>query len=135
MEPELKVGLAGLGSVSRTILHNIQTIPNVKLTAVADIRQEPLDRAREQYGVDTYTSVEAMCESSNVDAIWVCTPNLFHTEHTIIAAEHGKQTVSAVQEHGWSSADACLQALLAARDALGLEYVAWIEDRRDGAII
>lgn len=93
MEPELKVGLAGLGSVSRTILHNIQTIPNVKLTAVADVRQEPLDRAREQYGVDTYTSVEAMCESSNVDAIWVCTPNLFHTEHTIIAAEHGKHVI------------------------------------------
>ena len=47
MEPELKVGLAGLGSVSRTILHNIQTIPNVKLTAVADVRQEPLDLSRE----------------------------------------------------------------------------------------
>ena len=35
MEPELKVGLAGLGSVSRTILHNIQKIPDVKLTALA----------------------------------------------------------------------------------------------------
>ena len=93
MEPELKVGLAGLGSVSRTILHNIETIPNVKLTAVADLRQEPLDRAREQYGVDTYTSVEAMCESPNVEVVWVCTPNLFHAEHTIIAAEHGKHVI------------------------------------------
>ncbi len=93
MEPTLRVGLAGLGSVSRTILHNIQTIENVRLTAVADIRQEPLDRAEAQYGVETYDSVEAMCESPDVDAVWVCTPNLFHTEHTIIAAEHGKHVI------------------------------------------
>ncbi|MDE2837046.1 MAG: Gfo/Idh/MocA family oxidoreductase [Chloroflexota bacterium] len=93
MEPTLKVGLAGLGSVSRTILYNIQNIENVQLTAVADVRQEPLERARAQFGVETYESVEAMCESSNVDAVWVCTPNLFHTEHTIIAAEHGKHVI------------------------------------------
>ena len=93
MEPTLRVGLAGLGSVSRTILYNIQTIENVQLTAVADVRQEPLERARAQYGVETYDSVEAMCESTNVDAVWVCTPNLYHTEHTIIAAEHGKHVI------------------------------------------
>ncbi len=33
--PVLRVGLAGVGSVSRTILHNIQKIPDVKLTALA----------------------------------------------------------------------------------------------------
>ena len=93
MEPTLRVGLAGLGSVSRTILYNIQNIENVQLTAVADVRQEPRDRAKAQYGVETYDSVEAMCESPNVDAVWVCTPNLFHTEHTIIAAEHGKNVI------------------------------------------
>ena len=89
----LRVGLAGLGSVSRTILGSVDTIENVKLTAVADIRQEPLDAAREKYGVETFDSVEAMCESPNVDAVWVCTPNLFHAEHTIIAAERGKHVI------------------------------------------
>ncbi len=89
----LRVGLAGLGSVSRTILGSVDTIEDVKLTAVADIRQEPLDAAREQYGVETFDSVEAMCESPNVDAVWVCTPNPFHAEHTIIAAEHGKHVI------------------------------------------
>ena len=93
MEPVLKVGLAGVGSVSRTILHNIEKMPNVKLTAVADVREEPLEQVRAEYGAETFTSVEAMCESPNVDAIWVCTPNLFHTEHTIIAAEHGKNVI------------------------------------------
>jgi hypothetical protein len=49
-----------------------------------------------------------------------------------IAAAHGKAAVAAIAEHGWKSPDACLASLLAARDALGLQYVAWIEDRRTG---
>lgn len=51
-----------------------------------------------------------------------------------IAAERGKRAVEAVREHGWDSADACLKSLLAVRDSLGMEYIAWIEDRRDGTI-
>ena len=93
MDSVLKVGLAGVGSVSRTILSNIETIPGVQLTGIADIRQEALDTVGKKYGVDTFTSVEAMCESANVDAVWVCTPNQFHAEHTITAAEHGKHVI------------------------------------------
>ena len=52
-----------------------------------------------------------------------------------IAAEHGKQVVAAIAEHGWKSQDDCLASLLAARDALNLEYVAWIEDRRSGEFL
>ena len=52
-----------------------------------------------------------------------------------IAAERGKQAVAAVREHGWDSPDACLQSLITVRDALGMEYVAWIEDRRNGEIV
>ena len=51
-----------------------------------------------------------------------------------IAAERGKQAVAAVREHGWDSADACLQSLLAVRNKLGMDYIAWIEDRRNGEI-
>jgi phthalate 4,5-cis-dihydrodiol dehydrogenase len=90
----LKVGIAGLGSVSRTVLGNVNKVPDVKLTAVADLRPEPLARAASEYGVETFTSVEAMCASPNVDAIWVCTPNQFHAEHTIMAAEGGKHVIN-----------------------------------------
>jgi len=120
MEPLLRIGLAGLGSVSRTILHNIQTIPNVKLTAAADIREEPLDRVREQYGAQTYTSVEAMCESPNVDAVWVCTPNPFHTEHTITVAEHGKHVIC---EKPMAVTLDQAQAMVDAVDRNGVRYV------------
>ncbi|MCY4455858.1 MAG: hypothetical protein OXC56_06030 [Chloroflexi bacterium] len=46
-----------------------------------------------------------------------------------IAVARGKRIVEAVNEHGWGSRDACLQALLAARQAAGMQYLAWIINR------
>ena len=92
-EPVLRIGLAGIGSVSRTVLPEIEHAPNVKLQAVADVRQDALDTCREKYGCDTYLTVEAMAEDPNVDAIWICTPNMFHADHAIAAAEHGKHVI------------------------------------------
>jgi phthalate 4,5-cis-dihydrodiol dehydrogenase len=120
MKPVLKVGLAGLGSVSRRILPNFEAVPDVKLTAVADIRQEALDGAKERYGVETYTSVEAMCKSRNVDAVWVCTPNMFHAEHTIIAAEHGKHIIC---EKPMAVTLEQAQEMLASVERNGVRYV------------
>ncbi|MCH7608209.1 MAG: Gfo/Idh/MocA family oxidoreductase [Chloroflexi bacterium] len=120
IEPVLKVGLAGVGSVSRTILHNIQKIPGVKLTAVADIREEPLAQVRGEYGVETFSSVEAMCESPDVDAVWICTPNLFHAEHTIIAAEAGKHVIC--EKPMAVSLDEA-QSMVDAVDRTGVRYV------------
>jgi phthalate 4,5-cis-dihydrodiol dehydrogenase len=94
MEPVLKIGLAGFGSVTRQLIPAIATMPVAKLTAVAAPRQESRDQAAEKYGVETYASVEAMCESGNVDAVWVCTPNSMHAEHAITAAEHGKHVIN-----------------------------------------
>lgn len=94
MEPVLRVGLAGFGSVTRAIIPAIAAMPNAKLTAVATPRQEPRDQASERYGVETYAEVEAMCESPNVDVVWVCSPNEFHAEHSIAAAEHGKHVIN-----------------------------------------
>ena len=52
-----------------------------------------------------------------------------------IAVARGKRIVEAVNEHGWGSADACLQALVAARQAAGMQYVAWIVNHETGATI
>lgn len=34
-----------------------------------------------------------MCESGEVDAVWIATPNTFHAEHTVLAAENGKHII------------------------------------------
>jgi phthalate 4,5-cis-dihydrodiol dehydrogenase len=93
MAKTLRFGIAGLGAASGQILPYFGKIPNVTLTAAADIRQEARDAARAKYGVETFDSVKALCESPNVDAVWIATPNALHAEHAIVAAENGKHII------------------------------------------
>ena len=95
--PVMRVGLAGLGAGAVNALAakpGITAHPNFRLTAAADLRQAALDKVASDYGIETYTSVEAMCASPNVDLVYIVTPNRFHAEHAIAAAEHGKQVLA-----------------------------------------
>ena len=90
----LKIGLAGFGSVTRQLIPSIQAMSGATITAIAAPRQESRDQAAAAYGFETFESVEALCESPNVDAVWICTPNSVHAEHAIAAAENGKHVIN-----------------------------------------
>jgi phthalate 4,5-cis-dihydrodiol dehydrogenase len=94
MGKRMRIGLAGFGAVTWQLVPSIQAMPNAELVAVAAPRQESRDRAAQQAGVETFPTVEAMCASPNVDAVWVCTPNSLHAEHAITAADHGKHVIN-----------------------------------------
>lgn len=47
----------------------------------------------------------------------------------------GEGVAGLVREHGWASAGACLESLVAVRDALGMQEIALVEDRRDGTLL
>jgi phthalate 4,5-cis-dihydrodiol dehydrogenase len=85
--------MAGLGVASTQILPPISALPYVKITAAADTRTDALAKFRDVYQGETFTSVEAMCDSPNVDAIYVATPNHLHAQHVIAAAERGKHAI------------------------------------------
>jgi phthalate 4,5-cis-dihydrodiol dehydrogenase len=87
------LGVAGLGVASTQILPPISTLPFIKITAAADTRTDALAKFGEAYKGETFTSVEAMCASSNVDAVYVATPNQLHAQHAITAANHKKHII------------------------------------------
>ena len=93
MKP-LRLGIAGLGAASRQILSVIHKAEGVVLAAGADIRPEALDEFTGKYGGAVFDDVEALCRSDAVDAVWIATPNVFHAEHTVTAAEHGKHVIT-----------------------------------------
>ena len=64
MSDVLRLGMAGLGVASTQILPPISTLPFIKITAAADTRIDALAKFREAYKGETFTSVEAMCASS-----------------------------------------------------------------------
>jgi phthalate 4,5-cis-dihydrodiol dehydrogenase len=89
----MRFGLAGLGIASTQILPEFAGRPHLQITAAADPRPEGRDKFERQYGGKAYETVEQMCQSSEVDAVYVCTPNHLHAEHVITAAEHGKHAI------------------------------------------
>ncbi len=86
----LRIGIAGLGVASLNVFPELLAHPRVMIVAGADIRQSALDQLASQFGGEAYSSVEAMCSNPNVDAVYILTPNRFHAEHAILAAENGK---------------------------------------------
>jgi phthalate 4,5-cis-dihydrodiol dehydrogenase len=87
------LGVAGLGVASTQILPPIAALPYIKIAAAADTRGDALEKFRETYHGDAFTSVEAMCENASVDAVYVATPNPLHARHVIAAAERGKHII------------------------------------------
>jgi phthalate 4,5-cis-dihydrodiol dehydrogenase len=89
----LRLGMAGLGVASTQIMPPIAKLPFIKITAAADMRADAVAKFREQYHAEGYTSIEELCASPNVDAVYIATPNSLHAEHAIIAAKNKKHII------------------------------------------
>ncbi|HLY64799.1 MAG TPA: Gfo/Idh/MocA family oxidoreductase, partial [Chloroflexota bacterium] len=89
----MNVAIAGLGVASTQVLPAMEKMDGVRVAAAADGRTEALEAFELRYGGRGYQTVEELCSDPEVDAVWVSTPNQFHCEHVITAAEHGKHAV------------------------------------------
>ena len=89
----MRLGVAGTGNAGNAAIRNVGKVAGVTLTAVADARREALEPFRGKPEIQVFDSVEAMCECRDVDAVWIATPNEFHAQHTITAANQGKHVI------------------------------------------
>jgi len=89
----LRLGIAGLGAAARQILPHAAKSAAIELAAAADIRAEARAEFEAKYGRKAYSSVQALCREGEIDAVWIATPNVFHAEHTVTAAQCGKHII------------------------------------------
>src|SRR5215471_1674865 len=90
----LKIGMIGIGVGGAEILPAMEAMDSIDLVAGADVVPETLERFKHRYpATRTYTSAEALCQDPDIEAVWVSSPNRFHAEHAILAANHGKHVV------------------------------------------
>ena len=89
---ELRVGVVGLGWVAGAHIETWKGIPGVTVAAICDVR--PLNEAELQKSlglpVKLYNDYRAMLADPTLDLIDICTPNKYHPEQAILAAEAGK---------------------------------------------
>jgi phthalate 4,5-cis-dihydrodiol dehydrogenase len=90
----LGFGIAGLGVASTLLLPGVEKFDKARILAAADPRDSARDAFEKRYqGSRAYRSVEELCADPAVDVIWIATPNQFHCDHTIMAAEAGKHII------------------------------------------
>jgi phthalate 4,5-cis-dihydrodiol dehydrogenase len=89
----LGLGIAGLGVGSTYVLPGAERSRHATIVAAADLRRGALDAFAAKYRGQTYESVAELCADPAVEVVWITTPNQFHCEHAILAAEHGKHVI------------------------------------------
>jgi predicted dehydrogenase len=89
---ELKVGVVGLGWVAGAHIETYKSIAGVTVAGVHDCR--PMDAAQLQarFGLPLhfYSDYAALLADPEIDIINICTPNKFHREQCVQAAQAGK---------------------------------------------
>lgn len=94
MEKPLRLGVAGLGNAGHQVVRAVSQVSGVELAAAADTRREAVDSfAQGHPGVPCFERVAAMCDSPDVDVVWIATPNEYHAEHAAAAAARGKHVI------------------------------------------
>ncbi|MCR5503552.1 MAG: Gfo/Idh/MocA family oxidoreductase [Lachnospiraceae bacterium] len=95
---QIRLGIIGIGGMGGNHATEIAkgTVPELKLTAVADIRPERLQWAKENLPEDVagFDDGKELILSGKCDAVLIATSHYLHTEFTVFALEHGLHVLS-----------------------------------------
>src|SRR5262249_37071658 len=86
---QVRVGLAGLGSMGRNHLRVLSNQPGCRLVAVADPVTAALDAATASGTAQGFEEPLAMIEEADLDALVIAAPTTTHTSLALAAIERG----------------------------------------------
>ena len=91
----LKMGVIGVGVGATQIMPNMESLDEIDLMAAADTNPRVREAFQARFPeARVYDSAEGLCADPDVEAVWVATPNNWHSPHTVLAANAGKHVVS-----------------------------------------
>lgn len=85
----VKLGVIGLGKFGTNILNTYKQLERngiCKLVSVCDINEKVLDEQSKKYNAKPYTDFKEMIEKEELDGVAIATPDPFHKEPVIYAA-------------------------------------------------
>ncbi len=93
-EPILGIGVIGLGGASVAMIPKLVKNPHTRIVGAADIDREILDKFRADLpDAEAHENAAGLCESHDVDLVYIATPNRFHAEHVRMALENKKHVL------------------------------------------
>lgn len=87
---KIRWGIIGLGKIAHKFATDLLTIEDAELYAVASRTQEKANEFASKFNaIKAYSSYEALVNDSNIDAVYIATPHVFHKENTILCLKNG----------------------------------------------
>lgn len=93
MEP-VRIGVIGVGGRGSGLLRTALQLPEVRVTAVADVARARADAAGAEAGCPAYAAPTDLLDSGAVEAVLIGTPHPFHADLAIAAAARGLHVLS-----------------------------------------
>jgi predicted dehydrogenase len=89
---KIRIGLIGSGIIGHYDTDTALKVDGVELVAVCDLYKGRLDRAKEKWGKDLYTTNDyrELLAKKDIDAVLICTPDHWHQKIAIDAMNVGK---------------------------------------------
>ncbi len=94
---KVRLGIIGVGNMGSAHIKNYLSgaMPEIEITAVADIKQDRLDWAKENLpDVKCFDTASALMDSGEVEAVLIATPHYDHPPLVIEALEKGLHVMS-----------------------------------------
>lgn len=87
------LGIVGLGMAGAVMVQAAAAHEGVRLVAGADPQPAPREAFVRDFAGRAYDDVRVLCESDEVEAVYIATPHQFHRDHAIMAARAGKHVI------------------------------------------
>jgi predicted dehydrogenase len=89
---KINVAIIGFGIMGSRNAKTLLQVPGVQLIGVCDLYQGRLDRAKELYGQQLFTTriYEELLDRNDIDAVVICTSDQWHNKISIDAMKRGK---------------------------------------------
>lgn len=112
----LRVGIAGCGRIAQTRhLPEYREREDVSIAGLYDINRERAGALAAEYGTRVFDSFDAMLDSPEIDAVSICTANVFHADMTVNALKAGKHVLC--EKPMATTLKDCERMVLAARES------------------
>lgn len=92
---DIRVGFIGCGKQHEVLLNAMVNITGIRYVAACDIMKARVGRtfsaikSRFGYNIQRYLNAEDMLEKEKLDAVFVSTPDFWHSPHSVMAMEAG----------------------------------------------
>jgi len=117
----LKVGLVGVGGISRTHMPGWAASEEAEVVAGSDISSEALEQWGALHNVKRLTTnADELFSDPDIDIIDLCVPNMYHAPLAIAALEAGKHVIC---EKPLAPTPEDIKKMIAARDKSGKQLM------------